>query len=190
METTLINILGVDVNAFCQGSNFSVRISREECLRLLNTDLLLPFEIMCAEYGEDDDWIGVSHDDLESITEFEEYETFEIWVVDMDFSTLPPYYVEGQTEEPTGLKAVNQQLLNALDALVSEHGEGRHVLNQNTRDYIEYDADYIRCCYFGEKPDGDQEEKIYSEWVNEGKPVITDEDAYNFLQTRICNTII
>lgn len=38
----------------------------------------LSFEIMCKEYGEDEDWVQVLPEDLETL-QGEEYQTFEIW---------------------------------------------------------------------------------------------------------------
>ena len=36
-------------------------------------------EIMCKEYGEDDDWVGIEADDYDNILTSNEYQTFEIW---------------------------------------------------------------------------------------------------------------
>lgn len=37
-------------------------------------------EIMCKEYGDDSDWVGIESDDYENIKEDEHYQTFQIWI--------------------------------------------------------------------------------------------------------------
>lgn len=40
----------------------------------------MKIEIMCKEYGEDDDWVGIEAEDYETISTSPEYQTFEIWL--------------------------------------------------------------------------------------------------------------
>ena len=61
-----------------QGEAFHIKVNRSEAEYLLANDILE--DIMCKEYGDDDDWIGVTKDDMdEEIGGFdEESQTFEI----------------------------------------------------------------------------------------------------------------
>jgi len=83
METTqIIKGIEVNINTDDETSNFDQRISKEEAERLLMLHgEFLPFDIMCKEYGQDEDWIGLSPDDLDEDTLLlaEDYQTFEIW---------------------------------------------------------------------------------------------------------------
>ncbi len=93
MKTIKITIQGVAVNAISKGSNFDVRISREEAIGLIEMGITLPFEIMSKEYGDDEDWNGVYSDDLESILSDDDYQTFEIWCnnIEDDINLLAIY---------------------------------------------------------------------------------------------------
>ena len=66
MET--INICGISVKVERPGTNFHHRISRAEAVRLLKMErrgVDLPFCIMCKEYGDDSDWVGLTAEDLD-----------------------------------------------------------------------------------------------------------------------------
>lgn len=57
----------------------SKKLTKKEALEILSsTDYDYLTEIMCAEYGEDEDWVQVLPEDLETL-EGEEYQTFEVW---------------------------------------------------------------------------------------------------------------
>ncbi len=71
-------------------TNFDKRISRATAL-----DLLKPIDdptrgeclkdeigltIMCMEYGDDSEWIGVEASDYENLESDATYQTFEIWL--------------------------------------------------------------------------------------------------------------
>ena len=84
METTIIIIKGIEVNIDLNDktTNFNQRISKAEAERLLMLHgEFLPFEIMCKEYGQDEDWVGLTPDDLDEDTLLlnRYYQTFEIW---------------------------------------------------------------------------------------------------------------
>lgn len=51
-------------------------ISKYTAFLLLSLDTNLT--IMCMEYGDDEDWVEVFHEDLDTLQE-SEYKTFEIW---------------------------------------------------------------------------------------------------------------
>ena len=63
-----------------KATNFDVRISRDVAEYLLKYDLLPPdADIMCKEYGEDDDWQGLTCEDLdENYKLWEKWQTFEL----------------------------------------------------------------------------------------------------------------
>lgn len=91
MKEFQLSLDGVMINAISKGQNFEIRISKLEAERLLDEGLLLPFTIMCKEYGEDDDWIEVTDEDLNENCVFDdEYQTFELWLSN-EYSTLPTY---------------------------------------------------------------------------------------------------
>lgn len=63
-------------------TNFDLRIDKEQAIAFLKHNIFNDDNlgvIMCKEYGEDDNWVGITKDDVETIEEFEEYQTFEIW---------------------------------------------------------------------------------------------------------------
>lgn len=73
--------------AVSKATNFDYRISKKEAERLLKEfGYDLPFDIMCKEYGEDEDWVGVVVEDLnEDGTLDDDYKTFEL-----NGGNLPP----------------------------------------------------------------------------------------------------
>ncbi|MES2277900.1 MAG: hypothetical protein V4592_17870 [Bacteroidota bacterium] len=62
-------------------TNFDIRIEKSEAQRLLaQFGYALPFDIMCKEYGDDSEWVGLSPEDLDEKGLLnEEYQTFELW---------------------------------------------------------------------------------------------------------------
>ena len=68
--------------ASSEGTNFDLRISREAAESLLiNPVPNRHYAIMCKEYGNDSDWIGLQLDDLDDFLKLDdEYQTFEIWL--------------------------------------------------------------------------------------------------------------
>jgi len=81
VETVMMNIGGIEVYVEKgQETNFAYRISKSEAERLFNTYRKLPFDVMCKEYGDDDDWVGMSIEDINEDNEFDDdYKTFEIY---------------------------------------------------------------------------------------------------------------
>lgn len=73
--------------AVSKATNFDYRISKKEAERLLKEfGYDLPFDIMCKEYGPDEDWVGVVEEDLnEDGTLDDDYKTFEL-----NGGNLPP----------------------------------------------------------------------------------------------------
>lgn len=63
-------------------TNFDCRIDKHTALFLLEHKVFNDDEngvIMCKEYGDTKDWVGVTSDDIDTIME-PEYKTFEIWL--------------------------------------------------------------------------------------------------------------
>lgn len=52
--------------AIRKGTNFDYRISPEEAARLMREhgEAALPFAVMCKEYGDDSDWVGMTEEDI------------------------------------------------------------------------------------------------------------------------------
>lgn len=69
------------VSAFLSvGAKGSLSVTKKATLAMLAADVI-PTEIMCKEYGDDEDWIGQSHEDVKDGTLFDDdYQTFEIWL--------------------------------------------------------------------------------------------------------------
>jgi hypothetical protein len=59
-------------------TNFNVRVSKEEAMDLLKAGV--NDIIMCKEYGEDEDWVALAPDEVETIEDSPEYQTFELWL--------------------------------------------------------------------------------------------------------------
>lgn len=84
MENPLIvKVIEVQPHPHENATNFDIRIEKMEAERLLtNFGHSLPFAIMCKEYGDDADWVGLTPEDLDEETGLldESYQTFEIWL--------------------------------------------------------------------------------------------------------------
>jgi len=65
-----------------KATNFDVRITKEQAIYLLRNDCLTAgTSIMCKEYGDDADWVGLFKEDIDTI-QGAEYKTFELWNVE------------------------------------------------------------------------------------------------------------
>lgn len=83
MENSLVvHIIEVIPHPTERATNFHIRIEKAEAERILrNFGYRRNFDIMCKEYGEDEDWVGVCPEDLNAETGKlpDDYQTFEIW---------------------------------------------------------------------------------------------------------------
>lgn len=77
-----------------KGTAFDICITREEALYLIkprpdgkSISEIKGINIMCEEYGDDEEWCGIETEDYDMILSDSTYSTFEIWLE------------EGQTEE-------------------------------------------------------------------------------------------
>ena len=65
-----------------KGENFDIKVTKSEAEYLLINNVLT--DIMCKEYGEDDDWIGVTKEDLDDNGKLDDdYTTLEIDTLNM-----------------------------------------------------------------------------------------------------------
>lgn len=81
-KIVVVRLVEIDPQATEKATNFDIRIKKSEAERLLREfGNALPFDIMCKEYGEGKDWIGLTPEDLDGETGLlhESYQTFEIW---------------------------------------------------------------------------------------------------------------
>jgi hypothetical protein len=136
MKTIAINLGGINVNALSKGKNFNVAISREEAINLLSIYERLPFEIMCMEAGDDEDWIGITEGDIEYIngkpTLSEDYQTFEIWMVDT-IDQLPDH---AESTRPTILSAA-LRLLSKIEGVLIEQLDEDYMQNPDIIEIME-----------------------------------------------------
>lgn len=78
-----------------KATNFNIRLSKKAALALIKPfeepylldgktincllDEMDGIELMSKEYGDDGDWVGLSSDDYDTMTD-DEYQTFELWL--------------------------------------------------------------------------------------------------------------
>ncbi|HEY8929576.1 MAG TPA: hypothetical protein VIM55_10325 [Mucilaginibacter sp.] len=81
-KSIVVHIIEVTPHPTEKVTNFDIRIDKEEAERILRSfGYRRNFDIMCKEYGDDDEWVGLCPEDLDSETGKlpENYQTFEIW---------------------------------------------------------------------------------------------------------------
>lgn len=72
-------------------TNFDLRICREHAIQLVKEGRE---DVMCEEYGDDEDWVGLTIEDLHDLEGdgnldlYEEYQTFELWIPYVDRQTF------------------------------------------------------------------------------------------------------
>jgi hypothetical protein len=121
-----------------KATNFDIRITKDAALELLRTcDLKsghkclkdeLGIEIMCKEYGDDEDWVGIESDDYYTIRDGEEYQTFEIWLPTIPSQKLLSaikgidwQMLRGQKANLVEIQAfqISQDQFNAVEGMLS-----------------------------------------------------------------------
>lgn len=63
--------------------SFDLSISKEQAEKLLvlSKSKRLPFEIMCKEYLDDGDWVGLNYFDLDDNNKLDDsLKTFQLWI--------------------------------------------------------------------------------------------------------------
>lgn len=86
-----------------KGTDFDISLTRKETLYLLKPGKhgksisdKHNIDIMCKEYGDDDDWVGLSSDDYETILEdAATYKTFEIWLSNEQDTDMVCRFIKG-----------------------------------------------------------------------------------------------
>lgn len=67
-------------------TNFHIRVPKEYAEVLLYEDSEI---VMCKEYGEDEDWVGLIKDDLDDKGLLDDdYKTFELWLINPKTGTI------------------------------------------------------------------------------------------------------
>lgn len=67
-------------------TNFDVRVTKEVAMKLIKPNKqgkslaeALKIDVMCKEYGDDSDWVGLTSDDYENVSTDPDYKTFEVY---------------------------------------------------------------------------------------------------------------
>lgn len=117
-----------------------VTITKHEAIQVLQLELdgKLPvgYDVMCKEYGEDDDWVGMTgEDDLELLKDDSEnhYQTFVLTTNETESFWVKEVKALSITMNLTG--KTEQDIYDALDAAVLSIKEGHsngHVVKDNT----------------------------------------------------------
>lgn len=91
-----------------------------------------------------------------------------------------------KTEKVIDLKQVNEKLIDALSTLFNSHIHNGGKVDFKEKDYswISDDLDIIEIKYLGSEPDGDYQNELSTD----GEPMMTDQEAYELLTTRLHNT--
>ena len=81
--TKILNLIRKDMGT-CAGdtTNFDLRIPKPLAMYLIGSGLIDDNRngvVMCKEYGDDRDWVGIVHDDVPLIHDDDEYQTFEVY---------------------------------------------------------------------------------------------------------------
>jgi len=127
------------------GTNFGARISTSEAHRLLSTfgSERLPFTIMAAGYGEDEDWSGLGTEDAEQdLASFESmgWAPFEV-LIEQNLDTVVPTWFSDDAYDALAAWATPQRLKSGYDILV-EH-LGRHTADDIVGDLRANDLDFM-----------------------------------------------
>lgn len=144
-----------------KATNFNTRVDKTTAIILIKIEDgisfscadILRFEVMCKEYGDDDDWIGVTNDDIETIEDDDEYQTFELW------GTERPILL-GEKVTGYSVRAWKYEFPNDTASIISKDipdneavgfgiycdtakGWQSHVIDLNTREQAQHIADTL-----------------------------------------------
>lgn len=144
-----------------KATNFNTRVDKTTALILINQNIsnqsgtvsiadILNFEVMNKEYGDDDDWIGITHDDIDMIADDTEYKTFELWGIKrpvMLNENVIGYSVRAWKDEEEGDITsidVNDDEANGFGIYAdTENGLQAHVIDFKTREQAQHIADTL-----------------------------------------------
>ncbi|MFN3773439.1 JAB domain-containing protein [Cloacibacterium normanense] len=89
-------LLEIEIPQERKGDFFDIKVSKEEAEWLIRNEIIV--DVMCQEYGEDEEWVGMTIDDFDEKTEkFDnDYQTFEISTVENSPKQISEiiYYLE------------------------------------------------------------------------------------------------
>lgn len=136
-----------------EGTNFDIALTRTETLFLLKSERKGKsvsdknnITIMCKEYGEDDDWVGLESDDYEIILEdATTYQTFEIWLSDKQGKNEMKHFIKGLNipEEQLITIAVLCQSTNEIDIIKVKLANDGDIIEDFLQSHCQYDLENI-----------------------------------------------
>lgn len=134
-------------------TNFDISLTRTEALYLLNPDKgeqsiseKHHIDIMCKEYGDDDDWVGLSSDDYETILEDAvTYKTFEIWLSNEQSKDEISLLIKSLNipEEQVITIAVLCQETNEVDIITTKMSDDSDMIETFLACHCQYSLDNI-----------------------------------------------
>lgn len=110
-----------------RGENFHIKVSKNEAEYLLRNNIVS--DIMNAEYGSDEEWVGMTSDDFDEESRIfdEEYQTFEI-----DLIGYTDTNIISLLSEIEKIKEVDQNIVGKL----TFHDSGEIMEYKSTEDYL------------------------------------------------------
>lgn len=133
--------------------NFDISLTRAEALYLLNPGKegqsiseKNNIDIMCKEYGDDDDWVGLSSDDYETILEDAvTYRTFEIWLSNEQSKDEISLFIKGLNipEEKPITIAVLCQETNEVDIITVKMSDNSDMIETFLACHCQYSLENI-----------------------------------------------
>lgn len=134
-------------------TNFDISLTRTEALYLLNPDKegqsiseKHHIDIMCKEYGDDDDWVGLSSNDYETILEDAvTYKTFEIWLSNEQSKDEISLLIKSLNipEEQVITIAVLCQETNEVDIITTKMSDDSDMIETFLACHCQYSLDNI-----------------------------------------------
>lgn len=110
-----------------KGENFHIKVSKSEAEYLLRNNIVS--DIMNAEYGSDEEWVGMTSDDFDEETGIfdEEYQTFEIDLIGSTDTNIISLLSEIEK-----IKEVDEDIVGKL----TFHDSGEVMEYKSTEDYL------------------------------------------------------
>lgn len=136
-----------------KGTNFDISLTRTETLYLLKPDRYGKsisdnhnIGIMCKEYGDDDDWVGLSSEDYETILEdATTYKTFEIWLSNEQDKDMVCRFIKSLNipqEQPITI-AVLCQKTNEVDIITANMPDDSDMIESFLTCHCQYSLENI-----------------------------------------------
>ena len=136
-----------------KGTNFDISLTRTEALYLLKPDKYKKsisdnhnICIMCKEYGDDDDWVGLYSDDYETILEDAiTYKTFEIWLSTEQDRDMVCRFIKSLNipqEQPVTIAVLCQET-NEVDIITTKMSDDSDMIEDFLACHCQYNLDNI-----------------------------------------------